>query len=109
MSLTSKRKPEEIVRSCGRSMFWVSHGQNMVDAIRRMRCSAAATRFWPSRCAVELVIARTDREMLRRLCDILNLIQAVGLTELPIGDQSRLRESAQGDKWSFCLTAGKIW
>ena len=22
--------------------------------------------------------------------------------------QSRLRESAQGDKWSFCLTAGKI-
>jgi hypothetical protein len=23
--------------------------------------------------------------------------------------QSRLRESAQGDKWSFCLTAGKIW
>jgi hypothetical protein len=24
-------------------------------------------------------------------------------------DQSRLRESAQGDKWSFCLTAGKIW
>jgi CRP-like cAMP-binding protein len=25
------------------------------------------------------------------------------------GCQSRLRESAQGDKWSFCLTAGKIW
>jgi len=23
--------------------------------------------------------------------------------------ESRLRESAQGDKWSFCLTAGKIW
>jgi hypothetical protein len=23
--------------------------------------------------------------------------------------KSRLRESAQGDKWSFCLTAGKIW
>src|SRR5262249_1862061 len=23
-------------------------------------------------------------------------------------DESRLRESAQGDKWSFCLTAGKI-
>jgi len=22
--------------------------------------------------------------------------------------ESRLRESAQGDKWSFCLTAGKI-
>ena len=22
--------------------------------------------------------------------------------------KSRLRESAQGDKWSFCLTAGKI-
>ena len=26
-----------------------------------------------------------------------------------MGRQSRLRESAQGDKWSFCLTAGKIW
>jgi len=25
-----------------------------------------------------------------------------------VGAQSRLRESAQGDKWSFCLTAGKI-
>ena len=24
------------------------------------------------------------------------------------GPKSRLRESAQGDKWSFCLTAGKI-
>ena len=24
------------------------------------------------------------------------------------GCQSRLWESAQGDKWSFCLTAGKI-
>jgi hypothetical protein len=23
-------------------------------------------------------------------------------------NESRLRESAQGDKWSFCLTAGKI-
>jgi hypothetical protein len=28
---------------------------------------------------------------------------------LLIEGQSRLRESAQGDKWSFCLTAGKIW
>jgi hypothetical protein len=27
----------------------------------------------------------------------------------PLERQSRLRESAQGDKWSFCLTAGKIW
>ena len=25
------------------------------------------------------------------------------------GNKSQLRESAQGDKWSFCLTAGKIW
>jgi hypothetical protein len=24
------------------------------------------------------------------------------------GKESRLRESAQGDNWSFCLTAGKI-
>src|SRR5438132_613780 len=24
------------------------------------------------------------------------------------GQQSRLRKSEQGDKWSFCLTAGKI-
>jgi hypothetical protein len=24
------------------------------------------------------------------------------------GHQSRSRKSAQGDKWSFCLTAGKI-
>ena len=23
--------------------------------------------------------------------------------------QSRLRKSAQGDKWSFCLTAGTLW
>src|SRR5262249_21663394 len=38
--------------------------------------------------AVELVIARTDREMLRRLCDILNnphLIQAVGPQNSPFG------------------------
>jgi hypothetical protein len=25
-----------------------------------------------------------------------------------LSKKSRLRESAQGDKWSFCLTAGKI-
>jgi len=23
--------------------------------------------------------------------------------------QSRSRKSAQGDKWSFCLTAGTLW
>ena len=24
-------------------------------------------------------------------------------------DKSRSRKSAQGDKWSFCLTAGTLW
>ena len=24
-------------------------------------------------------------------------------------DQSRLRDFGQGDKWSFCLTAGTLW
>jgi hypothetical protein len=24
-------------------------------------------------------------------------------------NQSRSRKSAQGDKWSFCLTAGTLW
>jgi hypothetical protein len=28
---------------------------------------------------------------------------------LNVGDQSRSRKSAQGDKWSFCLTAGTLW
>src|SRR5262249_31680674 len=34
----------------------------------------------------------------------LNELYRLGLS----ANESRLRESAQGDKWSFCLTAGKI-
>src|SRR6266566_2946227 len=33
----------------------------------------------------------------------------IGAMSIVLGIKSRLRESAQGDKWSFCLTAGKIW
>src|SRR5258707_3220620 len=37
-------------------------------------------------------------------------LRGAGLWHAPAvrGKESRLRESAQGDNWSFCLTAGKI-
>jgi hypothetical protein len=33
-------------RSCGRSMFWISQGQNMVDAIRQIGVSEVTYYRW---------------------------------------------------------------
>src|SRR6266487_5911954 len=37
-----------------------------------------------------------------------NIVLLTSLGAGAFGKESRLRKSAQGDKWSFCLTAGKI-
>ena len=42
------------------------------------------------------------------LCCASSLIPGNSDIDLAPGGKSRLWESAQGDKWSFCLTAGKI-
>ena len=88
---------------CAQRLLWHTH--DLPDAMKvvrlrkfirspivqsaMLRCSDTLLAF--TLRAVELVIAdqsRTDREMLRRLCDILNnphLIQAVGPQNSPFG------------------------
>ena len=35
--------------------------------------------------------------------------QIYALSKRGSSQESRSRKSAQGDKWSFCLTAGTLW
>jgi nitrate/nitrite-specific signal transduction histidine kinase len=54
-----------------------------------------------------LIAIMIHRHIVRPLQRLENVANAVGETK--DYDQSRSRKSAQGDKWSFCLTAGTLW
>src|SRR5215211_7303588 len=80
------------------------HAFLMAAVIWAARIAGAITTSRPSLRLITVMIATVSFLMAAHLAEILVWSLAYAI----VGAESRSRNSAQGDKWNFCLTAGTL-